>query len=149
MDSPAQPAPRSPPGRRGGYRAFRPVVTRWTDNDVFGHVNNAAYYSYFDTAVTGWLMERGLIGLSAGPMWVVAETGCRFLGEVAFPDALTVGLRLGRLGGSSVRWELAVFRGDADAAAAEGHFVHVHVDRATRRPLALPAAVRDALLEMT
>ena len=115
------------------------------DNDVFGHVNNAAYYSYFDTAVTGWLLERGLIGLSDGPMWVVAETGCRFLGEVAFPDALTVGLRVGRLGGSSVRWELAVFRGEADAASAEGHFVHVHVDRATRRPLALPAAVRDTL----
>ena len=112
---------------------------------MFGHVNNAMHYQYFDTAVTDWLMQRGLLGLQGGPMWLVAETGCRFLGEVAFPDALTVGLRVARLGSSSVRWELAVFRGEADAAAAEGHFVHVHVDRATRRPLLMPGAARDAL----
>ncbi len=120
---------RTPIGRRADYRAFRPITTRWVDNDVFGHVNNVTYYSYFDTAVTGWLAERRLIGLHDGPMWMVAETHCRFLGEVAFPDLVTVGLRLGRLGTSSVRYELAVFRGDADEAAAEGHFVHVHVDR--------------------
>ena len=113
------------------------------DNDVFGHVNNVTYYSYFDTAVTGWLAERGLIGLLDGPMWMVAETGCRFLGEVAFPDLVSVGMRLGRLGMSSVRYEIAVFRNDEEQAAAEGHFVHVHVDRATRRPLAIPAAIRD------
>ena len=145
---PSQPPARSAVSRRGEYAAFRAVPTRWADNDVFRHVNNVTYYSYFDTAVTGWLMERNLIGFEAGPMWMVAETGCRFLGEVAFPDALTVGLRLGRLGTSSVRYELAVFRGDADTAAAEGHFVHVHVDRATRRPVAMPEAIRSTLLEL-
>ena len=115
------------------------------DNDAFGHVNNVTYYSYFDTAVTGWLAERGLIGLQDGPMWMVAETGCRFLGEVAFPELVTVGLRLGRLGTSSVRYELAVFRGDAQQAAAEGRFVHVHVDRATRRPAPIPEGIRAQL----
>ncbi len=119
------------------------------DNDVFGHVNNVTYYSYFDTAVTGWLTERGLIGLHDGPMWMVAETQCRFLGEVVFPDLVTVGIRLGRLGSSSVRYELAVFRGEAADAAAEGHFVHVHVDRATRRPVAVPDGIRALLLELS
>ena len=134
--------------RRAGYTAFRPVTTRWMDNDVFGHVNNVTYYSYFDTAVTGWLHERGLIGLQDGPMWMVAETQCRFLGEVAFPDLVTVGMQLGRLGTSSVRYELAVFRGEAEEAAAAGHFVHVHVDRATRRPVAVPEAIRAVLMTL-
>ncbi len=141
--------PRIPPGRRAYYAAFRPITTRWMDNDVFGHVNNVTYYSYFDTAVTGWLAERSLIGLHDGPMWMVAETQCRFLGEVAFPELVTVGLRLGRLGTSSVRYELAVFRGEADHAAAEGHFVHVHVDRATRRPLPVPNPIRAVLMVLT
>ena len=140
--------PRAPAGRRADFRAFRPITTRWMDNDAFGHVNNVTYYSYFDTAVTGWLAERGLIGLQGGPMWMVAETGCRFLGEVVFPDLVTVGMRLGRLGTSSVRYDLAVFRGEAAQAAAEGHFVHVHVDRATRRPVPVPAHVRELLLEL-
>jgi acyl-CoA thioester hydrolase len=115
------------------------------DNDAFGHVNNVLYYSFFDTTVTGWLVERGLIGFADGPMWMVAETGCRFLAEVAFPDTVSVGLRLARLGSSSVRYELAVFRGAADLASAEGHFVHVHVDRATRRPIRIPDAIRIML----
>ena len=140
--------PRLPTGRRADYRAFRPITTRWMDNDVFGHVNNVIYYSYFDTAVTGWLAEHGLIGLREGPMWMVAETRCRFLGEVAFPEMVTVGIRLGRLGTSSVRYDLAVFRGEADAAAAEGHFVHVHVDRTSRRPVAVPDNIRATLSEL-
>jgi acyl-CoA thioester hydrolase len=149
----SQPADRASTTRpvaaiRADYRAFCPITTRWMDNDVFGHVNNVTYYSFFDTAVTGWLMERGLIGFTGGPMWMVAETGCRFLGEVAFPDQLVVGLRLGRLGNSSVRYELAVFRGDADTASAVGHFVHVHVGRDTRRPVAVPDAIRHALAEL-
>ena len=146
MAADAQPRPSI--GRRGDYRVLRPITTRWMDNDAFGHVNNVVYYSYFDTAVTGWLAERRLIGLHDGPMWMVAETQCRFLGEVAFPDLVSVGMRIGRLGTSSVRYELAVFRGEADAAAAEGHFVHVHVDRATRRPLVVPDAVRMMLAEL-
>ena len=135
--------------RREQFSTFRPVTTRWADNDVFGHVNNATYYAYFDTAVTGWLAERRLIGFQQGPMWMVAETMCRFLGEVAFPDPVTVGLRIGRLGSSSVRYELAVFRGDADTAAAQGYLIHVHVDRATRRPVPVPERVRALLLELS
>ena len=115
------------------------------DNDVLGHVNNVAYYSFFDTTATAWMLANGVMGLSAGPMWMVAETGCRFLGEVAFPEPLTVGMRLGRLGTSSVRWELAVFRDDAERASAEGFFVHVHVDRATRRPAPVPQALRTLI----
>ncbi len=134
--------------RRAEYRAFRTVTTRWMDNDAFGHVNNVLYYSFFDTAVTGWLTERGLIGFAEGPMWMVAETGCRFLAEVAFPDAVSVGLRLGRLGSSSVRYELAVFRSADDLASAEGHFVHVHVDRATRRPTRIPDAMRTMIADL-
>jgi acyl-CoA thioester hydrolase len=143
MQSAANPRPSI--GRREDFRAFRPISTRWMDNDVFGHVNNVTYYSYFDTAVTGWLAERHLIGLLDGPMWMVAETGCRFFGEVAFPELVTVGLRVGRIGSSSVRYELAVFRSDNDRAVAEGHFVHVHVDRATRRPMPVPDAIRTML----
>ena len=115
------------------------------DNDVFGHVNNVTYYSFFDSSITAWLLGHRFLGLADGPMWMVAQTGCRFLGEIAFPQPLTVGLRLGRIGSTSVRWELAVFRGDAEEASAEGFFVHVHVDRATRRPVAVPEAVRTAL----
>ena len=140
--------PRPATSCRADYRSSRAVTTRWMDNDVFGHVNNVTYYSFFDSSITAWLLEHAFIGLADGPMWMVAETGCRFLSEVAFPHTLTVGLRLGRVGTSSVRWELAVFQGDADEASAEGFFVHVHVDRQTRRPLAVPAAVREALAEL-
>ena len=140
-----QPKVTHPPSRRAEYAAFRRMATRWADNDVFGHVNNAVYYWFFDTAIAGWLIERGLIGLQTGPMWVVAETGCRYLGELAFPDELDVGLRVARLGGSSVRYELAIFRNNAADASAEAHFVHVHMDRATRRPLPIPNAARTAL----
>ncbi len=118
------------------------------DNDVFGHVNNVTYYSFFDSSITAWLLEHQFIGFADGPMWMVAENGCRFLSEVAFPHELTVGLRLGRLGSTSVRWELAVFRGDADEASAEGFFVHVHIDRQTRRPAPVPEKVRAALADL-
>jgi acyl-CoA thioester hydrolase len=136
-------APRSGPQSRTAFRAFCPIITRWADNDVFGHVNNATYYSYYDTAVTGWLLDRKFTGLTAGPMWMVAETGCRFFSEVGFPDHLEVGLRVGRLGTSSVRWELALFREGAELASAEGLLVHVHVSRQTRRPIPIPDAMRD------
>jgi acyl-CoA thioester hydrolase len=138
---------RPPASCRADYRVFRPVPTRWMDNDVFGHVNNVTYYSYFDTAVTAWLMANRLLGFTDGPMWMVADTGCRFLSQVAFPDMLSIGLRLGRLGTSSIRWELAAFRDTAQDASAEGHFVHVHVDRATRRPMPFPDAVRKLVTE--
>ncbi|WP_158742826.1 thioesterase family protein [Acidisphaera sp. L21] len=148
MIAPDTPRPRAPISRRADYRAFRLITTRWMDNDVLGHVNNALYYSFFDTTVTGWLIERDLIGLHDGTMWMVAETSCRYLSEVAFPDVLTIGLRLGKLGNSSVRWELAVFRGEADEASAEGHFVHVHMNRQTRRPTPVPDSIREILATM-
>lgn len=135
-------------GRRADYRDFRPVTTRWMDNDVNGHVNNVHYLSYFDTAVTGWLVAGGMIGFSSGPMWMMAETGCRYHGEVSFPDLLAVGLRIGRLGASSVRWELALFREGMQTASAEGHLVHVHVDRDTRRPTPIPDDIRAVLALM-
>ena len=149
VDAVSSPPPARSQARRAEFGTFCPVTTRWADNDVFGHVNNATYYAYFDTAVTGWLAERRLIGLQDGPMWMVAETMCRFLCEVAFPDLVTVGMRLGRLGSSSVRYDLAVFRGESDAAAAQGHLVHVHVDRATRRPMPVPEPIRALLRELT
>ena len=143
----SQPRPR--PATRGRFKAFRPLTTRWVDNDAFGHVNNAVYYSYFDTALTAWLVERGLLHPSQGShVFVVAENGCRFHHELAFPEPLEVGLAVARLGSSSVRWEMAVFRPAEDVAAAEGHFVHVHVERATRRPEPIPGPARALMQAM-
>lgn len=139
-------APRPAPGTRADYRAFRTIPTRWIDGDVYGHVNNAVYYSYFDTAVNGWLIEAGLLepGTST-QIGLVAETGCRFHTELRFPDIVTAGLRVARLGLSSVRYEIGLFRGAADTASAEGFFVHVYVDAESRRPMPLPAALRAGL----
>ena len=130
---------------RTEFSVFRVVPTRWMDNDVFGHANNATYYSFFDTAVCGWLAERGCVGVADGPMWMVAETGCRYLSKVAFPDVLAIGLSLARLGRSSAQYHLGVFRDGAELASAVGHFAHVHIDRATRRPSPIPEVVRVQL----
>lgn len=136
---------------RADFAAFHALATRWADNDVYGHVNNVVYYAYFDTAVNVWLIENGLLarepGASApsGPIGLVVETQCRYFAPLAFPDRVTVGLRVARIGTSSVRYELAVFRNDEADAAAQGHFVHVYVDPATRRPDALPEPWRAAL----
>ncbi|QHJ01449.1 acyl-CoA thioesterase [Xylophilus rhododendri] len=124
------------------------MATRWMDNDVYGHVNNVVYYSYFDTAVNAYLMEQGALdpSASAGTIGLVVETQCAYFAPVSFPEELIVGLRVAHLGTSSVRYELAVFGGNADSAAAQGHFVHVYVNGATRRPVrALPDALRAAL----
>lgn len=137
---------RSPPGLRAAYRRFHSVPTRWMDNDVFGHVNNAHYYSYFDTAITAFEISAGVLQQAdAGHIMVVAESGCRYYSELSFPDLVTIGLRVARLGSSSVRYELAAFRGDANAASAEGFMVHVCVDAHTRRPAPLPDGWRAAL----
>ena len=119
------------------------------DNDAYGHVNNVHYYSYFDTAVNGWLMEKGLLDFRESPViGLVVETGCTYFESVAFPDALEAGIRVARLGRSSVRYEIGIFRAGAAQAAAQGHFVHVYVDRATQRPVEMPAAIRAALGEI-
>ena len=140
---------RPPPGRRAEYRTFHPVATRWMDNDVFGHVNNVTYYSYFDTAVCHQLVSAGILTWRGSPfIMVMAETGCRFHSEVAFPDLLQVGLRIGHLGERSVRYELAVFREGQDVASAEGFMVHVCVDAQARRPAPFPDEWRAALRRM-
>jgi acyl-CoA thioester hydrolase len=137
---------RPPPSRRADYRWFHRLTTRWMDNDVFRHVNNVNYFSFFDTAVTYWEMTEGGIDLVDGEIHcVVAEVQCRYLSSLAFPDDVTVGLRVARLGTSSVRYELAIFRNDEDEAAAEGHFIHVFVRRGVQRPVPIPAATRARL----
>lgn len=137
---------RSEPSTRSAYRAFRPITTRWMDNDLYGHMNNVVHYSLFDTAVNGWLIEKGVLDIHAGEqIGLVVETGCRYFAELAFPDLVTAGIRVARLGSSSVRYEVGLFRNDDQAAAAEGFFVHVYVDRASRRPKSLAGPLREAL----
>lgn len=130
---------------RADFRVFRPLQTRWMDNDVYGHVNNVVYYSYFDTAVNGWLMEAtGQDTRLLPAIGVVAETSCRFFSEISFPDALNAGLRIERLGKSSIVYRLGLFRGVAMDACAAGRFVHVYVDAVTRKPVPIPEAIRAA-----
>jgi acyl-CoA thioester hydrolase len=137
---------RAPLRGREAYRAWRTIGTRWADNDAYGHVNNVVYYSWFDTAVNAWLIEAGLLDVAAGdPVGLVAETRCRYARPLSYPQEVEVGLAVERLGTSSVRYRLGVFAKRADEAAAEGFFVHVYVDRATRRPVALPEEWRERL----
>ena len=138
--------PRPAPGARADYGFYSTIPTRWMDNDIYGHVNNVVYYSFFDTAVNRWLIERGVLDVAASDaIGLVVETGCRYLRPLAFPDRVTAGLRVAHVGHSSVRYELALFRGDEVDASAVGHFVHVYVDRAGRRPTRVPDPVRAAL----
>ena len=133
-------------GRRADYGHFRQVPTRWMDNDVYGHVNNVVYYSYFDTVVNLYLVHEGGLDFVSGPViGIVAESLCRFRKALAYPEVIDAGLRVGRLGNSSVRYEIGLFRAGDDEAAAEGHFVHVFVDRETRRPTPIPDGMRAAL----
>lgn len=130
----------------GDYPHQMPIVTRWMDNDVYGHVNNVVYYSYFDTVVNTYLIHQGALDIAAGAViGLVVETGCRYFAPITFPDVVVAGLRVARIGNSSVRYEVGLFRNDERTPAAQGHFTHVYVDRQTRRPVALPAALRAAL----
>lgn len=137
---------RPPPGARADYPRFVPITTRWADNDVFGHINNAVYYSYIDTAVTTLMVAAGILSWHGSPHIVlVAEGGCRFHAEAGFPDRLTAGVRVAHLGARSLRCEVGLFRDDDATASAEGFIVHVCVDSATRRPAPLPDTWRTAL----
>jgi acyl-CoA thioester hydrolase len=137
---------RPAPPSRAAFRVFVGITTRWMDNDAYGHVNNVVYYSWFDTAVNRFLIDRGLLDIGGSDVvGVVAETGCRYLAQIAYPDDVSVGLRVSKLGTSSVRYDLAVFRGDDDNASAEGHFVHVYVDRASMRPVPIPEQARTEM----
>ena len=142
-----QPATARPtPEPRTAYPHFRAISTRWMDNDIYGHVNNVVYYSYFDTAVNQYLLEQGVLDIERGPViGLVVETHCNYFSAIAFPDVVHAGLRVARLGSSSVRYEVGIFRNDDALASAQGHFVHVYVDRANRRPIVLPNELRTAL----
>lgn len=133
----------------GDFPVLWPVTTRWTDNDMFGHLNNAVYYQLFDTAINAWVSEGTGLDVAALPVQaVVAESGCRYFTEVHFPQPLTVGVRVARLGRSSVTYRLGLFRGGDDPPApvtAVGHWVHVYVDRRTRRPVEIPDPIRTLL----
>lgn len=132
-------AARPIPDRRSAYRYFDDITTRWMDNDAYGHVNNVVYYSYFDTVVNAYLIGKGALDIAKSPViGLVAETHCNFFSALAFPDKVRAGLRVGHLGNSSVRYEIGLFRNDEDIAAAQGHFVHVYVDRASGKSVSLP-----------
>jgi acyl-CoA thioester hydrolase len=132
--------------RRADYRWFRPVTARWMDNDVYGHVNNAHYYSYFDTVINRYLIERGGLDIHAGAVvGFVVSSACDFFRPVAFPDDLEVGLRVDRVGRSSVHYGVGAFAAGDDAARASGTVVHVFVDRGESRPVEVPEPVRRAL----
>jgi acyl-CoA thioester hydrolase len=136
---------REPLRGREAYKVWRPITTRWADNDAYGHVNNTVYYAWFDTAVNAWLIAAGLLDIGRGdPIGLVVETGCRYARPLAYPDPVEVGLAVESVGTSSVRYRLGVFREGSDEAAAEGHFVHVYVGRTSRRPAALPETWRGA-----
>ncbi len=137
------------PLARDDFRHFLPITTRWMDNDVYGHVNNVVYYAYFDTVVNRFLIERGVLDILRGSViGLVVETGCSYFAPLAFPETVHAALRVVRLGTSSVRYEVALFGGEASTAAAQGHFVHVYVDRESRRPTVLPAPLRAVLREL-
>ena len=136
---------RPAPGTRADYRHFETIPTRWQDNDAFGHANNVVYFSWIDTAVTNFLIARGILEMGASQVvGVVAEANLRYLREIAYPDPVTIGIRVETLGTSSVRYVTAVFRADEDMASAEGFFVHVYVSKATMTPTPIPQAQRAA-----
>ena len=135
--------------RRGDYPHFLAIPTRWMDNDSYGHVNNVTYYSYFDTVVNEHLIQRGGHDIRRAPaIGVVVETECRFHRPLSFPETLDAGLRVTRIGNSSVHYEIALFRSDDEAPAATGRFVHVWVERESKRPTPIPARIRAALLPL-
>lgn len=128
------------------FRHFLPITTRWADNDVYGHVNNVVFYQWFDTVVNQFLISRGTLDIHGGDaIALVVETHCNYFSPVAFPESITAGLCVVQLGKSSVRYEVGIFRGDDEVASAQGHFVHVYVDRATRQPTAIPPQARALL----
>lgn len=137
---------RPPPRPRSSYRTWRTIPTRWADNDAYGHVNNVVHYAWFDTAVNAWLVEAGLLDIEHGdPVGLVVETGCRYFSSLSFPASVEVGMAVQRLGTSSVTYRLGIFAEGSDAAAAEGEFTHVYVDRASRRSRPLPPDWRAKL----
>lgn len=144
MNASASPRPQA--RAREHYRVFRSIGTRWMDNDVYGHVNNVVYYSWFDTAVNAWLIEQGALDIRGGEViGLVIETQCNYFAPLAFPQTIEAGLRVAHLGSSSVRYEVGLFAQGEPLTAACGHFVHVYVDRVNRRPVPLPPKLKASL----
>ncbi len=138
--------PRGEPPVRSDYREGSRITTRWNDNDPYGHVNNAIYYFWFDTAVNRYLVEQGALDITGGDIiGLVVNTSCDYFAPIAFPDEVMARIRVDRLGNSSVTYGVGLFRGDQTSASAAGSFTHVYVDRETRRPIPLPNALRSAL----
>jgi len=138
---------RETPKTRKDFKHFYPITTRWMDNDAYGHVNNVVYYLWFDTVVNQFLISNGTLDIHEGEaIGLVIESHCNYFAPVTFPEPVTAGLCVSKLGNSSVRYEVGIFRGDDDQVAAQGHFVHVYVDRLTRKSISMPAVTR-ALLE--
>ncbi len=143
-------APKPQPEARSAYTVFRPITTRWMDNDAYGHVNNVVYYSWFDTAVNAFLIGHGVLDIHHGEMiGLVVETQCNYFAPLAFPQTVEAGIRVAQLGKSSVRYEVGLFAQGANLTAARGHFIHVYVDKASHRPVLLPALLKSVLENLT
>ena len=137
---------RPEPATRSQFKAWRRMTTRWADNDAYGHVNNTVYYEWFDSAVNAWMVEQGMLDIAHGdPIALVVETRCTYAAPLEFPQDVDVGLAVAQLGRSSIRYRIGIFAEGAESAAAEGEFVHVVVDRASRRPVTIPDAWRMKL----
>jgi acyl-CoA thioester hydrolase len=142
----ASPSEKPQPSPRSAYRAFRTIGTRWMDNDAYGHVNNVVYYSWFDTVVNAHLIENGALDIQHGAViGLVVETHCNYFSSIEFPQNVDAGLRVAHVGRSSVRYEVGLFAQGETLTAAKGHFIHVYVDRATRKPTQLPGALKAVL----
>ena len=139
---------KAPPPNRQRFPHFLAITTRWMDNDVYNHVNNVNYYSYFDTVVNEYMLREGVLKMETGPICLVVDTGCQYFSPIAFPDVVHCGLRVEHLGTSSVRFQIGIFRNSDEQAAAQGHFVHVCCDRETHRPIPMPDAMRRALAKL-
>ena len=143
-------ADRPPPSTRAHYPHFLAIATRWMDNDIYGHVNNVVYYSYFDTAIGAYLIGEGGLDIHASPViGVCAQSACRYFAALAFPEEIEAGLRVAHLGQRAARYEIGLFKAGCEEAAADGHFVHVFVERASMRPAEIPPAIRTALERLT
>lgn len=141
---------RPTPRGREAYRHFTTVSMRWADNDAYGHVNNAVFYQWFDTAVNQWLVDRELLDIEAGdPIGLVVETGCTYFASLSYPGEVEVGIAVERLGSSSVTYRIGVFASGTDDPAAQGHFTHVYVGRDDRRPVSLPEEWRAKLATLS
>jgi len=137
---------RPQPSPRQDFRVFREISTRWMDNDAYGHINNVIYYSWFDTAVNAYLIEQGVLDIEHGQtIGLVVETHCNYFSPLTFPQTVEAGLRVARIGASSVRYEIGLFAEGAPLTAATGHFIHVYVDKQSRRPVPLPLNLKTVM----